>query len=259
MITARSSRARLYFTRNAGGSRAPLFYLHGDFDGGGLYCLALASHLGLDQPLYALNPYGTNGEPLPASISAMAAAHIETMLRLVPADTYRLAGHCNGGLIAFEMARQLVARGLGVDRLIVIATRADYWKVKPLPGTAAYYVNQLRHWWNLDATGRRHEIVRFVRACARLSGPEAAPSPEEHSPLFYEYRRLMAAYRPGRFDGRVTVLWPDGEMNRLSADPTMGWSEVASRLELELVPGEHLTCLTDHVPALAAALRRHLD
>ena len=60
MITARTPRGRLYFTRNvgtaAGGSRAPLFYLHGDFDGGGLYCLSLASHLGLDQPLYALNP-----------------------------------------------------------------------------------------------------------------------------------------------------------------------------------------------------------
>jgi thioesterase domain-containing protein len=259
VITARTSRARLSFTRNASGARAPLFYLHGDFDGGGLYCLSLASHLGLDQPLHALNPYGTNGQPLPASISAMAAAHIDTMMRLVPADTYRLAGHCNGGLIAFEMARQLVARGLAVDRLIVIATRADYWKVKPLPGTAAYYVNQLRHWWNLDASGRRHELVRFVRACAGLNGREEASPSEEHSPLFYDYRRLMAVYRPGRYDGRVTVLWPAGETNRLSDDPTMGWSRVASQLELELIPGEHLTCLTAHAPALAAALRRHLD
>jgi thioesterase domain-containing protein len=267
------SRSRPYFVRNVGTAaraREPLVYVHGDFDGGGLYCLSLASHLGLDQPLYALNPHGMNGEPLPESIHAMAAAHLETVRKLLPGKAYRLAGHCNGGLIAFEMARQLVARGIRVDRLIVIAARADYWKVKPLAGTRTYYAERLRHWWKLDPPARRRDIVRAARArglavmrrFARPATdglPNLSPPKEHGSALFQAYRRVMAAYRPGRYSGALTLLWPAEEVNLRRADPTMGWSRVAPRVEVERVPGGHLTCLTTHAAALAAALRRHLD
>ena len=113
----------------AGGSKRPFFYLHGDFNGGGLYCVSLSRHLGKDQPFYALQPHGMDGQPMPRTIEAMAEDHIKTLRGHQPEGPYLLGGHCNGALIAFEMARQLEAQGAKVDLLVLIcaeATNARY-------------------------------------------------------------------------------------------------------------------------------------
>src|SRR5215471_2257141 len=91
------------------GSRQPFFFLHGDFKGGALFCFPLSRGLGLDQPFYALEPYSFDGQPIPSSIEAMAAAHITSMRAIQPKGTYLLGGFCNGGVVAYEMARQLQA------------------------------------------------------------------------------------------------------------------------------------------------------
>ncbi len=103
-----------------GGSRRPIFFLHGDLNGGGFYCRDLARHMGAEQPLYALLPHGLDGGPLPASIHSMASDRLQVLLKVQPTGPYVLGGYCNGGLVAFEMARQLLARGMKVDNLFVI-------------------------------------------------------------------------------------------------------------------------------------------
>ncbi len=94
----------------AGATKKPFFYLHGDFNGGGLYCLSLARHLGSDQPFYALQPHGLDDQSIPETIEAMAEYHLKTLLNFQPEGPYMLGGHCNGGLIAFEMAHGLKRR-----------------------------------------------------------------------------------------------------------------------------------------------------
>lgn len=117
----------------AGGSKKPFFYLHGDFNGGGLYCLNLARHLGSDQPFYALQPHGLDDQSIPETIEAMAEYHIRTLRKFQPEGPYLLGGHCNGGLIAFEMARRLEAEGAKVELLVLIcaaATNARYRQIR---------------------------------------------------------------------------------------------------------------------------------
>jgi len=106
------------------GSRRPFFFLHGQYDGGGFYCLNLARYLGEDQPFYALQPHGLDGQPPPATIEAMAASYLETVRAFQPHGPYLLGGYCNGGLVAFEMARQFQALGEKVDLLVMIDARA---------------------------------------------------------------------------------------------------------------------------------------
>jgi amino acid adenylation domain-containing protein len=108
----------------AGGSRRPIFFAHGDFEYGGLYCHNLARHLGPDQPLYAVTPHGLDGGPLPWSIETMAADRIEALKAVQPTGPYRLGGLCNGGVLAFEMARQLQSRGEAVEALLLVDSRA---------------------------------------------------------------------------------------------------------------------------------------
>ncbi len=119
----------------AGGAKKPFFYLHGDFNGGGLYCLSLARHLGSDQPFYALQPHGLDDQSIPETIEAMAEYHLKTLRNFQPEGPYLLGGHCNGGLIAFEMARRLEAAGAKVELLVMIcaaATNARYRQLQDL-------------------------------------------------------------------------------------------------------------------------------
>ena len=74
--TKTDSRAPLVVVQ-AGGSRRPFFFLHGQWRGGALYSLELARYLGPDQPFYLLEPYKFDGLAVPPTLEAIAAAHIE--------------------------------------------------------------------------------------------------------------------------------------------------------------------------------------
>src|SRR5256714_1154199 len=104
----------------AGGSKRPFFFLHGDWYGGGFYCLNLARGLGPDQPFYVLEPYEFDRGGTPPAFEEMAAAHIEAMRAVQPEGPYLLGGFCNGGLVAYEMARQLHAQGQVVNLLALM-------------------------------------------------------------------------------------------------------------------------------------------
>jgi amino acid adenylation domain-containing protein len=117
------------------GTNKPFFYLHGDFNGGGLYCLSLARHLGSDQPFYALQPHGLDDQSMPETIEDMAEYHLKTLRKFQPEGPYLLGGHCNGALIAFEMARRLETAGAKVELLVLIcaaATNARYRQIQDL-------------------------------------------------------------------------------------------------------------------------------
>ncbi len=104
----------------AGTAKRPLFYLHGDWTGGAFYCFHLARELGADQPFYALEPYRFDDLAIPPTFETMATAHIQSIRAVQPEGPYLLAGWCNGGLMAYEIAQQLQAAGQKVDLLVLL-------------------------------------------------------------------------------------------------------------------------------------------
>lgn len=102
------------------GSKRPFFFLHGDYKGGAFYCFPLAHNLGSDQPFYALEPYKFDGLRVPPTLETIASAHIKSLRAVQQEGPYLLGGFCNGGLVAYEMARQLHAEGQTVDLLILM-------------------------------------------------------------------------------------------------------------------------------------------
>ncbi len=103
-----------------GGSKRPFFFLHGHWKGTPDFCFSLARELGSDQPFYTLEPYQFDGLPVPPTVETMAEAHIKSMRSIQPEGPYLLGGWCNGGLVAYEMARQLHAAGQAVDLLVLM-------------------------------------------------------------------------------------------------------------------------------------------
>jgi hypothetical protein len=114
------SRERAVVVQAGEGSKRPFFFLHGDWNGSAFFCFPLARELGSEQPFYALEPYRFDGLPVPPTIETMATAHIKSMRAVQPEGPYLLGGWCNGGLVAYEMARQLHASGQSVDLLVLM-------------------------------------------------------------------------------------------------------------------------------------------
>ena len=279
----------------AGGSEPPFFFLHGDYLSGGFFTRSLARHLGEDQPIYALPPCGLDGGPVPPSYEAMAARHVEAMRSVQPRGPYRLGGLCNGGLVAFEVARLLEREGQKVDLLVPIAAsvvNARFGWLRRLTRCLAAArgdgpVDELEHFARLRDTvlalerlPPRARVRRVLSIMARIPGrlrlrPTAVgrgsvvsmPSPESRAPappddtrrrLREAYLRLDDLYSPGTYGGRVILLWP-------SEDPVPPheaarcWRRVAREVSVRVVPGSHITCLTTHVESAAGELRRCLQ
>jgi len=260
------------------GSRPPFVFLHGDYGGGGFYCRKLARFLGHDHPLYALPPLGLDGEPAPQSIEAMAADHLETLRAAQPSGPYLLGGHCNGALVAWEMARRLRAAGQAVDLLILVEPPPPRLDLRWLHRMVTV-LHRLRglspdesmtRFLQLEERWRQLTARIFGGSGAGRSGgfqtmdlPAATPRAlDRRTYLVAHYKRGMDGYRPRRYRGRVTIIWARENREELAqrrVDPTLPWRRLASELALHVVPGSHMTMVTDHVQALAECLRGCLD
>lgn len=104
------------------GAKPPLYIVHG----AGLNVMlfnALSEYLDDDQPIYGLQAKGLNGEDEPFySIEEMATHYISEIRNQNPEGPYLLAGYSLGGIIAHEMARQLIKLGKKVKMLAMLDT-----------------------------------------------------------------------------------------------------------------------------------------
>ena len=274
-------------TLNAGAARPPLHFLHGDFRGGGLYSRALARALGPDQPLVVLHPHGLLDERVPESIEAMAAERVADLRAARPTGPYLLGGHCNGALVALEMARQLVREGdavpmvalldagapRGFERLLAASAPAIgarpgellfRWRSRreAIAARMAYGRRRITEFRGADLQGRAaslgRAIGRSVASLGRTGKRRALPTRPTVATeaLRLRYERVVGTYFPARYPGHLLVLRPEqSEDSRRD----LGWSRVSPRVTVRQVPGNHSTCLTRHVAATAAALRAAMD
>ncbi len=113
------------------GSKMPLYIVHG----AGLNVLlfnALASHMETEQPIFGLQAKGINGidEPLDV-MEDIARNYVNEIINRDAAGPYALAGYSLGGIIAYEMAQQLIDMGKDVKMLAMFDASTDYTKKDP--------------------------------------------------------------------------------------------------------------------------------
>jgi thioesterase domain-containing protein len=100
------------------GPGRPCFFVHPA--GGSVLCYReLARQLGV--AFYGLQAAGLDGSVAPQADAAVMANHyVSEVRRVQPHGPYLIGGWSSGGVIAFEMARQLEETGEKVDRLVVL-------------------------------------------------------------------------------------------------------------------------------------------
>ncbi|MCF5572459.1 amino acid adenylation domain-containing protein [Pseudomonas syringae] len=116
---AQSVEAQEVITVRAGGSESPLFLIH-DFTGLDAYFPVLGQHLQGDFPIYGLPGIGLGQQQL-RTLECLAARMVERIRQVQPRGPYRLAGWSFGGVLAYEVATQL----LGMDEAVTFLGLID--------------------------------------------------------------------------------------------------------------------------------------
>jgi thioesterase domain-containing protein/acyl carrier protein len=101
------------------GTAIPIFMVPG-VGGNVLVFSQLAKRLGPNQPSYGLQARGLDGKEAPfISVPEMASHYVTQIRSIRPNGPYIILGSCTGGLVAYEMAQQLLGLGQAVTLIVM--------------------------------------------------------------------------------------------------------------------------------------------
>jgi len=285
-------------TVRSGSKGPPFFFFHGDFLSGGFYVRRLADLLGSATTLISVAPHGLGGEPAPLSIQQMASERLPLILAAQPVGPFRLGGHCNGGTVAFEVARQLQGAGHRVELVALIdvpvvnagwATRLlrsgiagalcigvrDAAKRERLMAACMELIwllhDKPRRFWRMKSATRRAKIAAKLK---RYSEPlrhwsvgslldfrhfRSRNSAESTDALL---RREEMRLRRHYFRS-LASYFPEPIESPIvyySAEHSGHYlKEISSQLEIMKLPSDHFSCITTHMHIAADHLRNRLS
>ncbi|MFP2960203.1 amino acid adenylation domain-containing protein [Myxococcus sp. 1LA] len=239
------------------GTQRPVFCVH-PVSGNVLPYLELSRRLGPDQPFYAFQAPGLEGEQSPLeTVEAMAARYVEALREVQPSGPYRLAGWSLGGVIAFEMARQMEQQGEPVEQLTLIDAYAfDQRPAEPVDAAwiAARFAEftaqllglpapeQVADARALDEAGILDRLLDQGRSTGVL--PQGVGAEQLHA-LYRVYENNLRAlwrYAPGRYGGRLTLVRASETQVPTGTDG--GWAALAEGgVAVHEVPGDHHSIL----------------
>jgi len=238
------------------GDRQPLFHVS-PFLITALSFTSLGRRLGAEQPLYALQPQGLDGDdPIHETIEAMAAHYIAEVKTVQPVGPYAVGGHCAGSWVAVEMARQLRAGGDAVNVLILVD--ADP------PGVAAPRRSRLGHLASrIVHYSRGHRLgdaVRWKFGLARqrlLARRTGSAHQRRAAAVRRAHNRAHQQYRGGVLDGDAMLIrsaeWAALADKDWHVD---AWRElITGDLTVRIAPGTHAALVED---ASAAGIAEHI-
>jgi len=269
------------------GDRPPFYCVHG-VTGDILWFTELAGLLAPHaQPFYGLQARGLDGAQPPFdTLEAMAAYYLDAVLAHQPQGPYYLGGASFGGMVAYEMAQQLHARGLPVARLVMFDFAPGFDQPQPLwqPRLALRFLQNLPHWFNdmttlspaqVTARARRKMRLGYQAAARRLTGSTgnntppaaadildyAAQLPDERKQLIDTHLRAIRRYQPQPYPGRITFFRAQSRPLLRPDHPENGWRDLAlAGLDITIIPGSHEGIFRPpHVSRLAAALAAQLN
>jgi amino acid adenylation domain-containing protein len=235
----------------------PVFFIHG-VGGNVLEILPTARRMTCPGPVIGIQARGlTSAERPHASVHAMAEEYLREIKSRQPSGPYQLCGYSFGGLVAFEIARQLSESGDAVGFVGLIDTLRSpvRW---PLSA------------WSAIIGGG----IRRLASALRRTPPRALPSELRRlgarlgaNPLMLSARAIRvvlsillasARYHPGFFRGHLTLFTPADRVPGLPSLEAI-WSRHALTASVVETAGTHSTMLSSqNAESTAAALTRCL-
>ncbi|HWR57913.1 MAG TPA: amino acid adenylation domain-containing protein [Thermodesulfovibrionales bacterium] len=236
------------------GSRIPLFLLPSVRESI-LMFRELIKYLDPEQPVYGIEG---SEDVLLKPIKETASHYVNEICRVFPSGPFLLIGFSSGGIMAFEMAQQLlnihreVALVGMLDTFFPSVLNAGFYRrkrifaapfIRNLPFWLYYSVPfWIKHYWHI-AVSRRPSITN-------------QPAPD------YNMRQIiqwLQNYSPGKYSGRI-ILYQARAQRLFEADQQREWRNVCDSVETYAVPGHHLSILKKtNAQFLAEKINLELD
>jgi thioesterase domain-containing protein len=229
------------------GIRPPFYCVHG-VGGNVLEYMDLARHVHSDQPLYGLQAMGldgnANGRKL--TVEEMAAHYLAEIREFQPEGPYYLGGSSFGGLVAYEMARQLEA---AMQTVALVAMFDIAVTGSEEPGRIDNFRYRVTlHWRNLQVLDRGERIGYLREKARRLAArvhyriiPSRAIQSVEEAAHWAAGR-----YVPGEYSGGITLFRATEQPPWIHSDPMLGWGNLAKGgIEIYDTPGHHADLVRD--------------
>jgi amino acid adenylation domain-containing protein len=256
------------------GDLPPLFAVHGG-DGGILFYGNLAERLGNDRPFYAFEaPALTAGGPLPEeTVEETAAKYLAEMRKVKPHGPYLLCGYSFGGVVAYEMACQIIASGEEVEFLGLVDTENPACEARKLSLSERVAVN-----WNERNECNAGPIEKLGNLSKRIGSGfayrlyfEAEDAVARHLPearnpgwlrqvqLRKAHERAMKAYVPREFAGKLTLFRAKVGNDKFEIGDDYAWAGLVDEFEVIGVPGNHVSIFhKDNIEGVSEAFRQSL-
>jgi thioesterase domain-containing protein/acyl carrier protein len=227
------------------GTRCPLFWIHGWAE-----LLSMRNYFDADQPVFQIqDPLARRWQVKPP-LEACARRYVDELRRIQREGPYQLIGYSFGGVIAYEMARQLLASGDRVGFLGLLDTPAPGY-VFPLSvslrmhtANAAQFRRMLAELrtrsWLTRGTYIRHTVPAITRhrwfrwLLKKLPHDWRVPTPPGSIARIH--------YDPNSYPGHIVLFWATEGWAQLNRAPDLGWARLADGgLSVRAVPGNHRT------------------
>jgi thioesterase domain-containing protein/acyl carrier protein len=253
------------------GTRPPLFM------GGSSSALrSLGRALGTDQPCYLLDIFALHeqqvlsGQALLATLPEIAARFVDEILAIQPAGPYFLAGQCEGGILALEIALQLQAFGRQVALLVILDTPVDgYFRLLPwarrIGNPTLMTAVALARAGNVPEILRRMKEQLFGRRSKKhppATHRESAPEEQRSDQIWAAIWNAVRNYRQSaRLAGEI-VIFRAKDAIRIHEDTAQCWDSRAEHVRIQDVPGDHTSYLLEPITlqclkeAIEEALKR---
>jgi amino acid adenylation domain-containing protein len=261
------------------GNKTPFFAVHPI--GGNVLCYAdLARNLGTKQPFYGLQSLGLSElEKTVASIEEMAMIYIEAIQTVQASGPYYLGGWSMGGVIAFEIAQQLLTQGQEVALLALIDSYSP--SLLNSVNREKNSANSLTEEFNKDI----NIAYSFIRDLASIFNQEISFSGSELAhftsdelldkfitwsqetnllpsdfgkqqvktwfKVFQINHQALSSYSPKTYLGRSVFLGAED-----SSIKNPGWHQVINDLQSQWISGDHYGLIKN--PVLAEKLNSYL-
>ena len=218
----------------------------------------LAQRLGFDQPFLGLHLELSElvGLHVPYKLEDLARYFVRALREQQPNGPYYLGGYCFDGVLAYEMAMQLVAEGQHVALLVLFEAENPAYNGKlsqeAFLGRLKYHMGNLR-----ELESRKvplYAVERVSTLLHQLKGTVWNVSYDLRlrlgDGLLRNSRKILnvaaGAYRPQPYGGRVVLFRSTNRSLEQCQDPYSGWGGlIKGGLEIHEIPGDHISIFID--------------
>jgi len=251
------------------GNKIPLYLIHGV----GFSVVKfndMVKYLDKDQPVFGLRGLGVSGQDgYLESVKEIAAHYIAAITKSNPKGPYALAGYSYGGIISYEMARQLTSQGRKVSMLAMLDTRLEpcFYYSSPFRKILAKLDFQIKQkLFVLNEMSKSWENVKFhlnrkKRDLIDRNSREQSPESDYLLKIEKANNNIVNRYQIIPEDFEIDLFRAQNVMAFTYDLVYLGWKDIALKgLHVHEVPGDHLDMFSPpYDKFMANNLQRVLD